>query len=143
QLSVTDGGHVTISNASFFALGINPGEVGSATVSGSGSSIIDTGPVIIGFSGQGILTISNDGLLQTNSPGVGGSLVGVGDGSGLVEIRGATPLSTSEWHVLSNLGVGTGTVRLGGFAFSNTPGASGATLRVDGTLTVLSRCRIE
>ena len=133
ELVVQERGRVTISGQ--LQMGTNAGEVSRVIVSGADSSL-SAATVFVGMDGDGDLRISDGGRIETTQALVGSDRSSGGTGLGLVTIEG-TPLSSSEWHTVDcEVGViEPGTVRLLGTTIGPFS-VGGATLAVDGTLTV-------
>ena len=136
ELIVKDSGRVSVSNGGML-VGFLKNTLGRVEVSGAGSFLFpDT--LVVGTDGEGELVIADGALVKSATGSVGESGVLGPTGSGFVTITG-TPLSASEWHVTGDCLVGSdepGNVLLNGFLNFGPFSAGGATLRVDGTLTV-------
>ena len=99
-----------------FVVGSQAGGLGTATISGIGSSLTNSGEFVIGASGSGRLTVSAGAVVNTTVPSgstTAGAIVGENAGStGIVSVVGAG----SEWSIGSGLtigGAGTGTLVIG------------------------------
>jgi T5SS/PEP-CTERM-associated repeat protein len=133
DLVIEDGGRVTMTQ--LVELGPDARTLGRVMVSGSDSSF-STSTINVGENGDGELKLS-DGARASATEGKVGVKLDTGLGTGLVTIEG-TPLSSSEWHVTGDCEVGVGepgTVKLLGTTLGPFS-VGGATLAVDGTLTV-------
>jgi T5SS/PEP-CTERM-associated repeat protein len=134
ELIVTDGGRVRSTGQ--IIVGTNAvQDLDRVEVSGS-DSFLSADILTVGLNGHGELTIKDGARVQSAAGSVGQS-IGAAVGSGSVTIDG-TPFTASEWHVTGNCVVGPnelGTVLLKGTTIGPFS-VGGATLRVDGTLTV-------
>ena len=139
DLIVQDGGRVTCHGGLDMLVGAGASELGRVEVSGSGSSLSTNGTLSVGIDGHGELTIGGvlvlGGVVVESNDGFVGkrSSTGTGTGSGSVRITG-TPLTASEWHVTGNCEIGAD--EPGNVLLDSLPKLGGATLRIDGTLTV-------
>ena len=80
-MTVTGGGNVTDSAG---IIAVNPGEVGTVTVSGANSTWTNSGNLYVGFLGTGTLTIQRGGTVSD----VTGEIGTVSDSSGTVTVSG-------------------------------------------------------
>ncbi|PYS26196.1 MAG: hypothetical protein DMF75_22530, partial [Acidobacteria bacterium] len=136
ELIVTDGGRVSSTGEMIVGGPSADHDLGRVEVSGS-NSFLSANTLLVGVKGHGVLTISGGAQVQSVTGGVGNTQLGPAVGSGIASITG-TPLSPSEWRMTGNGFVGTdepGSVLLNGTTIGPFS-AGGATLRVDGTLTV-------
>jgi T5SS/PEP-CTERM-associated repeat protein len=134
ELEITDGALVDVSNLGQgrMVLGSKSGELGLATVSGSGT-MLDTDVLYVGLNGRGELRITGGARVQSRRASVGLMFVtGGGAGSGTVSIEGGL-LASTEWHVSGDCFVGTD--EFGGVELHGSVVAP-AKLTVDNTLTV-------
>src|SRR5262245_32115778 len=132
-LTLTSGGHVSCAAGT---LGNFGGSSGAVSISGIGSSLNQTGSLVVGSSGTGILSVTNGASLTST-----GASIGLSDGSvGAATISGAT----SAWlnNGLTTLDIGSsgvgslsvlngGTVSTSGINLGANPGAAGS-LTLDG-----------
>ena len=135
ELVVKDGGRVrTFTNE--LDVGTLANDLGRVEVTGADSFLtVDT--LQIGGAGHGELDIEDGGFVQSVTGKVGQGGTAPSAGSGLVTIGTTSVLNDSEWHVTGNCFVGTdepGKIVLAGIPFLFS--VRGATLRVDGTLTL-------
>ena len=124
-LTISGAGQVNSSGAAY--LGFQPGSSGSATVSGPGSQWNNSGNLVVGLSGNGTLTISNGGVVNSAGDGIG---VATGS-SGSVLVTGPG----SQWNNSGGLGIGPGgtlTISAGGVVND----AGGIFVRANGAATV-------
>lgn len=96
-LSVLSGGKVQSSVGAY--LGRNAGSTGTVTVSGSGSSWVNSGNLIVGREGKGTLTVTDGGQV-TNAIGY----IGSNSSGSSVLVRGAG----SVWNNTTSLSMGAG-----------------------------------
>jgi fibronectin-binding autotransporter adhesin len=104
ELDVISGGDVTANNCSTTFLGFNAGGKGTLKVDGAGSTF-NTGScgMIAGWAGQGVVQITNGGVMTTG-PNPSGNFLASNVGSvGTVTIDGAG----SQWN-FTGLGTGSG-----------------------------------
>ncbi len=136
ELIVTDGGRVSSTGEMIVGGPSADHDLGRVEVSGS-NSFLSANTLRVGVKGHGVLTISGGAQVQSATGGVGNTQLGPAVGSGVASITG-TPLSPSEWRMTGNGFVGTdepGSVLLNGTTIGPFS-VGGATLRVDGTLTL-------
>src|SRR5271165_2433251 len=128
-MMVTGGGNVTDS-AGFIAL--NPGEIGTVTVSGAKSTWTNSGNVFAGYNGTGTLTIQSGGTV-TDTFGY----IGYNPGSsGNVTVAGPNATWTNSGNLYVGWeGVGTLTIQSGGTVV-DTFGNIGNLQGSSGTVTV-------
>jgi len=94
-LSITNGGTVTSNDDSF--IGHKEGASGEVTVDSQGSEWTIDGRLDVGYNGQGMLNITNDGAVTSNWGCIGGMW---GTGTVLVDGQG------SSWTIVRELYVG-------------------------------------
>ena len=113
ELVISNGGHVSYSSSTQFAttIGNAAGSTGKVTVDGAGSGLTHNSTFIVGFSGNGELSIRN-GALVSNVTG----LIGLSSGStGKVTVDGAGSTWTNTGSLtVGNAGNATLTVSNGG-----------------------------
>jgi hypothetical protein len=140
ELVVEDGGVVGSGGA--VTLGQNDGDLANVSLTSSG--LLNVGDLLhVGVFGQATLTIGSITQLSGAEVVSSGGEVGVapsfgGNGSGEVDISGSS-VSSSDWHVTGDCLVGSnavGKIFLNGTFIPLTSTVAGATLTVDGTLTV-------
>jgi T5SS/PEP-CTERM-associated repeat protein len=115
-LTIENGG--TVSNVAG-AVGNLAGSNGMVTVTGAGSSFINSGTVVVGGVGTGMLTIQNGGTVSSAS---GGSVGLIAGSQGTVIVTGAG----STW----NNGPAGG-LNIGSFGFGTLTIANGGTVNND------------
>ncbi len=121
-------------------LGYDAGVTGEATVSGSGSSWINSNQLVVGLSGNGVLNIS--GISKTAGPTVNSlsQVIGSASGSsGMVYVAGGALISSQDLTV-GQSGSGMVHVQSGGISNTNTylgsaPEGKGTVSLVTSTLT--------
>jgi T5SS/PEP-CTERM-associated repeat protein len=89
-------------------VGRDEGSAGAATITGTGSTLTNSGEFVIGNSGSGTLTIASGGVVSTSAPsgtGTDGAVIGDALGSkGTVVVSG----TGSRWTIGSDLVIGDG-----------------------------------
>jgi fibronectin-binding autotransporter adhesin len=99
-----------------FVIGNQAEGSGTATITGTGSTLTNSGEFIIGDAGSGTFKISAGGVVSTSLPsgnGIDGAVIGEASGSsGIVDVTGAG----SRWTIGSDLVIGsagTGSLTIG------------------------------
>ena len=139
SLTIAEGGDVT-SSATSIANGLSS-SLGSASITGAGSTWTNSGQFTIGTNGTGTVTIGNGGSVSTNGRADFG-LTSAAKGSALVSGEGST------WSIGSSLTVGLsgegslsvtsgGQVNSGGFTLGSSSAAEGR-VTISGTGSLLS-----
>ncbi|HSI14243.1 MAG TPA: hypothetical protein VK961_19495, partial [Chthoniobacter sp.] len=112
-LNITDGGFVGVApmgrNGGPIVLGWNAGSTGTVLVSGTNSSYIGKGNLYVGGGGQGIINVTNGGLLSQTSTSAATTTIGGANygGSGTVTVSGpGSAFNTSGNFDLGGLGTG-------------------------------------
>lgn len=140
-LTISDGGVVSSTNSSY--LGAYPTGLGTATITGAGSSWSSSNEFYVGLHGTGSLTISDEGTVtSTSSSYIGASSISTGtaavtgtgsswssgadffigyDGSGTLTISdGGTVTNTNTSNIgISSTGIGIATVTGAGSSWSS------------------------
>ncbi|WP_168195737.1 autotransporter domain-containing protein [Bradyrhizobium sp. NAS80.1] len=130
MLTIQNGG--SVSNASSI-LGFSPSSIGTAVVTGAGSSWNHTVALIVGNSGTGTLTIQNGGSVSNVHEGYLGYMAG---STGTATVTGTGSSWSSGGALLVGL-FGTGTLSiLNGGSVSNAAGYIGWNSSSTGTVTV-------
>ena len=121
-LMIANGGRVLNITAPAANIGLSAGSQGTVTVTGAGSSWINSSGVNVGNFGTGTLNIQNGGAV-TDLAGSVGNLPG---SQGMVTVSGAGSTWTNTSAVIvGNLGTGTLTIQDGGKVNSGGGGAVG------------------